>query len=194
MRNLGFIESPLDPRDVIFGAQSPLPEEYRLKNLATVVDQGDDPICAAISLSHILHWQNKAKGVNLKISPYDVFDLRSDKNMPGMVPREALCKLKRQGVNGFKIKSFARIDNVNSAKVAIQMNGPIMICLMAYDKDKFWIPGGVKIGGHAVLLTGWTKEGFILQNSWGFKWGAGGSMVFPEEDFARAFECWTIML
>ena len=194
MNGLGFIESPLDPRDIVFKTQQIFPTEYKLKNVHSVVDQGIDPICAAISLSHIMEWQNKAKGQKIKATPKQIYDLRLDKKMQGMIPREALSELKKKGIDGFNIGSYARVEDVDSAKAAIQMNGPIMICMRAYNNDKFWIPKGRTIGGHATILTGWDKDGFILQNSWGFNWGNGGTMVFPESDFKYALECWTIMI
>jgi hypothetical protein len=38
-------------------------------------------------------------------------------------------------------------------------------------------------GGHAVALVGYTSRGFIVQNSWGPTWGAGGFALLPYEDF-----------
>lgn len=37
--------------------------------------------------------------------------------------------------------------------------------------------------GHAVALVGYTAQGFIVQNSWGRDWGAGGFALLPYEDF-----------
>ncbi|MFZ5861716.1 MAG: C1 family peptidase [Nitrospirota bacterium] len=37
--------------------------------------------------------------------------------------------------------------------------------------------------GHAIALVGYTRDGFIVQNSWGSGWGAGGFAVVPYEDF-----------
>jgi len=37
--------------------------------------------------------------------------------------------------------------------------------------------------GHAVALVGYTQQGFIVQNSWGTSWGAGGFALLPYEDF-----------
>lgn len=37
--------------------------------------------------------------------------------------------------------------------------------------------------GHAVALVGYTRDGFIVQNSWGMAWGSGGFALLPYEDF-----------
>lgn len=195
-RNFGYIQSPRDDRDSIFGVPkgNKLPVEYQVEDLPGVVNQGDDPICAAICLSHIMEWHGRIRGVRDRISPYKVFDLRSDKDMQGMIPREALSALQKKGVDGRKIGHYARVTNVTDAKFAIIMNGPIMICVGAYDKDKFWEPGAAYLGGHAVLLTGWDSDGFVLQNSWGYEFGNNGCVTFPEKDWVYVMESWTVLV
>ncbi len=37
--------------------------------------------------------------------------------------------------------------------------------------------------GHAIALVGYTRDGFIVQNSWGTAWGSGGFALLPYEDF-----------
>jgi hypothetical protein len=37
--------------------------------------------------------------------------------------------------------------------------------------------------GHAIALVGYTRDGFIVQNSWGTSWGSGGFALLPYEDF-----------
>jgi len=37
--------------------------------------------------------------------------------------------------------------------------------------------------GHAVALVGYTRDGFVVQNSWGKSWGSGGFALLPYEDF-----------
>lgn len=194
MRSYGFIKSLEDKRDVIFGSSNPLPEEYMLSNVPGIYDQGALPICAAISLSTILNWQRESKGDKKKLDYMDIFNLREDKTMNGMIPRQALSALKKQGVEGYKIGSYARVITSNSAKAAVLLNGPVMVGLNAHDCDEFWKECGVVQGGHAVVFTGWNKDGFILQNSWGYSWGDGGTMLFPFEDWKYVLECWTIMI
>jgi hypothetical protein len=50
-------------------------------------------------------------------------------------------------------------------------------------------------GGHAVAIVGYTPEGFIIQNSWGREWGAGGFALLPYEDYMlHATDVWVAQL
>ncbi|MES2536493.1 MAG: C1 family peptidase [Pseudomonadota bacterium] len=50
-------------------------------------------------------------------------------------------------------------------------------------------------GGHAIALTGYTGQGFIVQNSWGPDWGRGGFALLPYEDFMmHATDVWVAQL
>jgi hypothetical protein len=50
-------------------------------------------------------------------------------------------------------------------------------------------------GGHAVAIVGYTPQGFIIQNSWGPGWGAGGFALLPYEDFLmHATDVWVAQL
>jgi hypothetical protein len=49
--------------------------------------------------------------------------------------------------------------------------------------------------GHAVAIVGYTAEGFIIQNSWGEAWGAGGFALLPYEDYLlHATDVWVAQL
>ncbi len=46
-------------------------------------------------------------------------------------------------------------------------------------------------GGHAYALVGFNRDGFIIQNSWGTDWGAGGFGIISYEDWlAHAMDAW----
>lgn len=46
-------------------------------------------------------------------------------------------------------------------------------------------------GGHAYALVGFNRTGFVIQNSWGNKWGSGGFAVISYEDWlAHAMDVW----
>ncbi|MBM3345680.1 MAG: C1 family peptidase [Betaproteobacteria bacterium] len=54
---------------------------------------------------------------------------------------------------------------------------------------------GRAASGHAVALVGYTAQGFIVQNSWGEGWGAGGFALLPYEDFMlHATDLWVAQL
>ena len=43
------------------------------------------------------------------------------------------------------------------------------------------------LGGHAVLACGYTRDGVIIQNSWGPEWGSYGFALITWEEFEREF-------
>jgi predicted chitinase len=46
-------------------------------------------------------------------------------------------------------------------------------------------------GGHAFALVGFNRDGFVLQNSWGDTWGAGGFAVISYADWlAHGMDAW----
>ena len=54
---------------------------------------------------------------------------------------------------------------------------------------------GTASDGHAVAIVGYTRDGFIIQNSWGPSWGANGFALLPYEDFLlHATDVWVAQL
>jgi hypothetical protein len=54
---------------------------------------------------------------------------------------------------------------------------------------------GEKDGGHAFAIVGYTDKGFIIQNSWGTKWGRGGFAVLTYADWRQnAMDAWVVQL
>ena len=52
-----------------------------------------------------------------------------------------------------------------------------------------------QIGGHAFALVGFNTRGFVVQNSWGPNWGAGGFALLRYEDwFANGMDAWVASL
>ncbi|MDM0044248.1 C1 family peptidase [Variovorax dokdonensis] len=52
-----------------------------------------------------------------------------------------------------------------------------------------------KTGGHAFALVGFNTHGFVIQNSWGPDWGAGGFALLHYEDWlANAMDAWVASL
>lgn len=50
-------------------------------------------------------------------------------------------------------------------------------------------------GGHAFALVGYNARGFVVQNSWGSGWGAGGFAVLGYADWlANAMDAWVVAL
>jgi hypothetical protein len=54
---------------------------------------------------------------------------------------------------------------------------------------------GVAENGHAVAIVGYTREGFIIQNSWGKTWGNKGFALLPYEDYLlHATDVWVAQI
>lgn len=54
---------------------------------------------------------------------------------------------------------------------------------------------GVADRGHAFAIVGYTPRGFIIHNSWGRVWGAGGFAILPYADWRQnAMDCWVAQL
>jgi hypothetical protein len=50
-------------------------------------------------------------------------------------------------------------------------------------------------GGHAFALVGFNTDGFLIQNSWGKEWGAGGFAVLTYLDWlANGMDAWVVAL
>jgi len=55
--------------------------------------------------------------------------------------------------------------------------------------------GADNTGGHCFALVGYNRYGFIVQNSWGPKWGTKGFAILPYEDWiARGTDTWAVVL
>src|SRR5262245_18069673 len=56
-------------------------------------------------------------------------------------------------------------------------------------------PSSKGVGGHAFALVGYNERGFVVQNSWGTKWGASGFAVLTYEDWvANGTDAWAVSL
>jgi len=50
-------------------------------------------------------------------------------------------------------------------------------------------------GGHAFALVGYDERGFLLQNSWGSRWGSRGYAILTYDDWLdNAMDCWVAQL
>jgi len=95
----------------------------------------------------------------------------------------------------FKIANYAQVMTVDAAKRALMLSGPLLVAFPVYSHNlpEFWkpIPGTQMLGGHAVVIVGFTKQGFIVRNSWGSKWNGTGHVIFPYTDWGLHWELWS---
>lgn len=168
-----------------------IPEKYDLSDQTRpVIDQGSQGICVSVCVGDMVTYAEKQKNKNVTVHIDYFYNKRNNTRVDGMTPREAL----EIASNDFGIRMFAKIQDPDTLKKSIIMNGPCMICLPCYSgENEFWKDGSLE-GGHAVVLTGWDRSGFILKNSWGWSYGESGYTIFPYEDWDKLYEAWTIIV
>ncbi|MFZ5651582.1 MAG: C1 family peptidase [Bacillota bacterium] len=85
-----------------------------------------------------------------------------------------------------RIKAYARLYSPEDVKSALMQLGPVMICIPVY--PSFYGGGDLHPpdtnreemnGRHAMTVTGWEKDRWIIRNSWGSQWGDGGNCTVP---------------
>lgn len=179
----------------------PLPEEITWRNIMPPVrNQGTSQTCVCQSLTCMLDYmvnlRNATPGKCNNFSINELYNQRTDKRLEGMTFKDALRYLKKHGLSGATIDGYGKVNSVEAAKYALVMFGPIAIGLPAFGNGQaFWRKTGPSKGGHAVVLCGYNKEGFVLRNSWGEGWADRGYTLITYKDFlANCFEAWTFLL
>lgn len=197
----GCIQSELDGTEYQFQEKSiDVPSEYSyIGMMPPVLNQGRSVKCVCYSLTSYLDWKKNTYEGDNDGGQYDIdalFDIREDKNAPGMQIKEALRYLKHEGLNGTKIKEYAMVGSTRQLKQALVVNGPLVAGLPVYEfyqRDKFWKQGGDFLGGHCITIVGYNKDGIVIRNSWGERWNDHGHVLMPWEDFQSFFEIWTMI-
>jgi len=214
-------ESPFDPRDwkakAIF-KEIILPEivDYR-DHLFPVRDQGNQGSCAAMAGAAMKEWQEVIDyKLNEYMSPQFIYNNREDITEEGMYMRDLMEILKEKGdciermfpygSNGkpsievfmnaslFKISNYAAVNTIEEFKTALFLNGPCIIAIPVYNyTERMWFKreSDSFLGGHALCVVGYNKEGFIIRNSWSEEWGQKGYCIMSYEDFGLQYEVWT---
>lgn len=188
MKTFGCIQSGESSKDIIYNGTLSMPSYIR-EPITSITDQGALGSCVSQSLYELYAFYRQFKHEKLDISPTYSFDLRKDKSINGMQPREALSILKKNN----KIESYARINNSLALKDSIIVNGGALIALPARsDKPNFW-DGPSNLGYHAVCAYGFDSDYIYFKNSWGLDWAQAGCWKFPWIDFTQILEIWTIL-
>ena len=97
----------------------------------------------------------------------------------------------------YRSASYIKTANDEEIKTAVYSGHPVVIAVdwqkdMCYRNGQFFstfLYG--KSGGHAMVIYGWDKNGFKVQNSWGSGWGNNGCAVWPY--FYRIREAYSII-
>ena len=94
-------------------------------------------------------------------------------------------------------------DSIADMQAAIHEVGAIYVSAMVHDgwflekttKLSVIKMKGGETGGHAFAITGYTSQGFIVQNSWGSDWGYLGFAIMTYEDWVQhGTDAWTAVL
>ena len=199
-----------------------LPEVWDLRDkLPAVKDQGTQGTCSAQTAACMKEYQERIDlGLSESMSPQFVYNLRQNRESEGMYPRDTMDILNKIGIvtekdypynskkkigpelkknaSKYVIAGYAQIGTVESLKKALFANGPCYIAFPVYDGNKmeFWkqsYTNQPSQGGHAVSVVGYTKDSFIIRNSWSYEWGDRGYTYFKFVDWGMQWECWTTL-
>ena len=180
-----------------------VPQEYSFQSqLPPVLNQGNTNMCVTYALGTHIDWNiDMSKMTKCKDNNVDrksIYSARTESGDNGMTFKEALNYVKTKGVKTDvgvqKINHYAKVGNIELLKQALIANGPCLGGLMCYnDYTEFWKGYGKPIGGHAICIVGFNKDGFIIRNSLGTSYGKNGYALMKYTDFNSFFELWTII-
>ena len=194
--------------DVVCGAaEEELPKSYILPDdrLPKVRNQGNVGACVAFACVEIMEVLNRVEfdaDKTFSAGFFYGYNRDAGEDFEGMYPSRALEHCRKTGsvptmyfdelrempemkklVEGrkdlaeiaekYRIKGYSaitspkyNIDKVNNALYSNQYP------LLAISNKYFG-------GSHAIIIVGWEKDGWVIQNSWGEKWGKNGRKTVP---------------
>lgn len=86
-----------------------------------------------------------------------------------------------------RITEYCRLTSENAIKVSLMAGCPVAMAIEWFN-DMEPDENGVltsefkeSAGGHCMALYGWDETGWLIQNSWGTKWGKEGRFILPYE-------------
>jgi C1A family cysteine protease len=83
-----------------------------------------------------------------------------------------------------RISAYYKLNATDEIKTAIMRDGFVVASMNTYKgaklvKDVYTYEQTAEHGRHCVLLIGWTKDGWLVQNSWGYLYGGDGKFILP---------------
>ena len=220
--------SPIDERDFVAETIYPTTVNYPAEldyrpMLQPIRNQGSQGTCSAQVAACIKEYQEKKlqnlSGLDDKMSPQFIYNIRPEPDYEGMTPRETMQLLQKIGIcreaiypyglkdnytsipqdafadaENFKIDNYAQINTVEGLKKALYTDGVCYVCFPVFNETpRMWKArqGETNMGGHAMAIVGYNSKGFIIRNSWGDNWGDNGYTIYPYEDWGAHIEIWT---
>jgi papain like protease len=111
-------------------------------------------------------WRDRPLGAFYRVNPFRLDDVQS-----------AITELKALAVSGIIHDGWAE-------PIPVKRRGDSLLVIMKRVDAK-------TLGGHAYCLVGYNEVGFLVQNSWGTKWGKRGFATLPYEDWLdSAYDAW----
>lgn len=105
----------------------------------------------------------------------------------------------------YRAKSYARVASAEQSikKALVTTNAPLLAGFGLYEsyrqaktnngnvpvpkeKEKY-------IGGHAMAIVGYNKNGLLVKNSWGSGWGDNGYLHWPWEALEHVYSVWSFV-
>ena len=190
-------------------------------DLPPVRNQGVQGTCAAQTATCMKEWQEKQDyDFSEYMSPQFIYNNRENQTSEGMFGRDIMRILSKIGsvredvykygkiepvgdidadfynkATNHKIKSYARIYDIDNLKKALSINGPCYIAFPVYNVGvRMWKKEATDPdlpGGHAMTVIGYNNVGFIIRNTWGEEWGDQGYCTYPFSDWGAHWEIWT---
>jgi hypothetical protein len=110
----------------------------------------------------------------------------------------------QQQARGHKIHSYYRIKSTGAQRItdtiaALRAYKPVVFGTLIDQEFRgirtmspVGIPKGPTIGGHAMVVVGYTHGNFLVKNSWGTGWGVNGYWTMSPDYFAweKTWDIW----
>ncbi len=213
MKNYGLLPSPEDINDILTSEISPSVVRYPSEVLPpfdlSVLDQNGYPACVGYSCAAIKQYLEFREKITKTFDGLWIYkECKKIDGMPeteGTFFRAGMKVLQKVGAKPidssdpepYKIGSYAQVDDLSfeGFKKAIFLYGAILVGFKGSNNG--WSTQNIrapkaneKTWGHAVALTGYTKDKLIIQNSWGIKKGDKG-FYYTTRDYLP-FEAWAV--
>ena len=96
----------------------------------------------------------------------------------------------------FRVSSYAKCETPQAIKHALMNYGPVLGSIRWYKDYKFKdkvinFDKTSTYSHHAIMICGWTKKGWLCQNSWGRRWNKDGYFIYPFTEEFR--ETWSFV-
>ncbi len=201
--------------EAVCGAtKAELPESFMLptERLPEVTNQGSTFACVAFALAEILSVFNLDEfGEHERFSEGFIYGYNRDASYKGMYPQKTLDLMCKTG--SVPQKYFDKLYEMPELREDI-LKDPNLARLVEIAK-KYKIKGYVGFlrgeteevkrallasqtpifavsphyfgGSHAIIIVGWEKDGWVIQNSWGKYWGKDGRLCIPFSEVSEKY-------